>query len=56
VSQLDAASLMSVKFLVALIGIQTEKQPQTHPLRGALFETMVVNEFLKMAKIRGLTW
>ncbi|TSA09806.1 MAG: DUF4143 domain-containing protein [Comamonadaceae bacterium] len=31
----------------ALLGIETASQVQNHPLRGALFETMVVNEFLK---------
>lgn len=31
----------------ALLGIRTAEQMQNHPLRGALFETMVVNEFLK---------
>lgn len=31
----------------ALLGIHTAEQMQNHPLRGALFETMVVNEFLK---------
>jgi predicted AAA+ superfamily ATPase len=31
----------------ALLGIETASQVQSHPLRGALFETMVVNEFLK---------
>lgn len=31
----------------ALLGIETAGQVQNHPLRGALFETMVVNEFLK---------
>jgi uncharacterized protein len=31
----------------ALLGIQTPQQAYTHPLRGALFETLVVNEFLK---------
>ena len=31
----------------ALMGIRNESQMQSHPLRGALFETMVVNEFLK---------
>ena len=30
-----------------MIGIQDESQVQAHPLRGALFETMVVNEMLK---------
>jgi predicted AAA+ superfamily ATPase len=31
----------------SLLGIETASQVQNHPLRGALFETMVVNEFLK---------
>jgi len=31
----------------ALLGIHTPQHMQNHPLRGALFETMVVNEFLK---------
>lgn len=31
----------------ALLGIRSTEQMQNHPLRGALFETMVVNEFLK---------
>ncbi len=30
-----------------LLGIENEKQLETHPLRGALFENMVVLEFLK---------
>jgi predicted AAA+ superfamily ATPase len=30
-----------------LLGIADEKQLQTHPLRGALFENMVINEMLK---------
>jgi len=39
--------MTDVGLAAALIGIQTEQQVQNHPLRGALFETMVVNEFLK---------
>jgi predicted AAA+ superfamily ATPase len=48
--------MTDVGLAAALIGIQTESQAQAHPLRGALFETMVVNESQKMAKIRGRTW
>ena len=39
--------MTDVGLAAALIGIQTEDQAQSHPLRGALFETLVVNEFLK---------
>ncbi len=39
--------MTDVGLAAALIGIQDESQVHTHPLRGALFETMVVNEFLK---------
>ena len=39
--------MTDVGLAAALIGIQNESQAQTHPLRGALFETLVVNEFLK---------
>ena len=39
--------MTDVGLAAALMGIQTEAQAQTHPLRGALFETLVVNEFLK---------
>jgi uncharacterized protein len=39
--------MTDVGLAAALIGIQTESQAQTHPLRGALFETMAVNEILK---------
>lgn len=39
--------MTDVGLAAALIGIQNETQVQNHPLRGALFETMVVNEFLK---------
>lgn len=31
----------------ALMGIRTHEQAQHHPLRGALFETLVVNDMLK---------
>ena len=39
--------MTDVGLACALMGIRTEEQAQTHPLRGALFETLVVNEFLK---------
>ena len=39
--------MTDVGLAAALIGIQTEDQAQSHPLHGALFETLVVNEFLK---------
>jgi Holliday junction resolvase-like predicted endonuclease len=39
--------LTDVGVAAALVGIQTPDQMQHHPLRGALFETMIVNEFLK---------
>ncbi|MEO6409177.1 MAG: ATP-binding protein [Burkholderiaceae bacterium] len=39
--------MTDVGLAAALIGIQDETQVQAHPLRGALFETMVVNEMLK---------
>ena len=39
--------MTDVGLAAALIGIQNETQARTHPLRGALFETLVVNEFLK---------
>ncbi len=39
--------MTDVGLAAALIGIQSNDQAQTHPLRGALFETLVVNEFLK---------
>jgi uncharacterized protein len=37
----------------ALLGIQTAAQLALHPLRGALFETLVVNEFLKARRNAG---
>jgi uncharacterized protein len=39
--------MTDVGVAAALLGIQTVEQMRNHPLRGALFETMVVNEFLK---------
>jgi predicted AAA+ superfamily ATPase len=39
--------MTDVGVAAALLGIQTAGQMQNHPLRGALFETMIVNEFLK---------
>ena len=39
--------MTDVGLVAALLGIHTAQQMQSHPLRGALFETMVVNEFLK---------
>lgn len=38
---------LDVGLAAHLIGIQDASQVATHPLRGALFETMVVGEFLK---------
>lgn len=37
-----------------LLGIETAQQLATHPLRGALFETWVVSEYLKARWNRGL--
>jgi len=39
--------MTDVGLAAALMGIRNESQVDAHPLRGALFETMVVNEFLK---------
>lgn len=39
--------MTDVGLAAALLGIRTAEHVQNHPLRGALFETMVVNEFLK---------
>ncbi len=39
--------MADVGLAAALLGIRSAEQVQAHPLRGALFETMVVNEFLK---------
>ncbi len=38
-----------------LMGIQNGKQIEFHPMRGALFETLVVSELLKKRFHRGLT-
>lgn len=35
-----------------LLGIENERQLSTHPLRGALFETWVVSEYLKVSLSR----
>ena len=42
-----------VGLAAALLGIQTAEQVATHPLKGALFETMVVGEFLKARRNAG---
>lgn len=39
-----------------LMGIQEVGQVQTHPLRGALFETLVINEVKKYLDNHGLPW
>jgi len=39
--------MTDVGLAASLLGIQTVEQVAVHPLRGALFETLVVNEFLK---------
>jgi uncharacterized protein len=46
--------LTDVGLAAALMGIQDETQVMAHPLRGALFETMVVNELLKARCNAGL--
>lgn len=46
--------MTDVGLAAALMGIQTEAQAQAHPLRGALFETLVVNELLKTRANLGL--
>ena len=42
-----------VGLAAALLGIQTAQQMALNPLKGALFETMVVNEFLKARRNAG---
>ncbi len=42
-----------VGLAAALLGIQTPEHAHSHPLRGALFETMVVNEFIKARRNAG---
>ncbi|MGC9330869.1 MAG: ATP-binding protein [Bacteroidales bacterium] len=39
----------------SLLGIENEKQVKTHYAKGALFENMIINEFLKARYNRGLT-
>ncbi|MFN0185377.1 MAG: ATP-binding protein [Aquabacterium sp.] len=46
--------MTDVGLAAALIGIRDETQVMAHPLRGALFETMVVNELLKARCNAGL--
>ena len=46
--------LTDVGLAAALMGITEPAQVQAHPLRGALFETMVVNELLKTRANLGL--
>ncbi len=46
--------LTDVGLAAALMGITEPTQVQAHPLRGALFETMVVNELLKARANLGL--
>ncbi len=46
--------MTDVGLAAALIGIQETNQVHAHPLRGALFETMVVNELLKSRCNAGL--
>ncbi len=46
--------MTDVGLAAALMGIRTEGEVQSHPLRGALFETMVVNELLKTRVNLGL--
>lgn len=43
-----------VGLAASLLGIQSPDQLAAHPLKGALFETMVVNEFLKARRNAGL--
>lgn len=45
--------MTDVGLAASLLGIRTEAQVDAHPLRGALFETMVVNEFLKNRRNAG---
>ena len=46
--------MSDVGLAAALLGIQTAQQMAAQPLRGAFFETMVVNEFLKSRANAGL--
>jgi uncharacterized protein len=46
--------MTDVGLAAALMGIRTEGEIQSHPLRGALFETLVVNELMKTRVNQGL--
>lgn len=46
-SKMPKLYFTDVGLAAALLGIRSAEQAQAHPLRGALFETLVVNEFLK---------
>ena len=46
--------MTDVGLAASLLGIRDAGQARAHPLRGALFETMVVNEFLKNRLNAGL--
>ena len=46
--------MTDVGLAATLMGIRTEGEIQSHPLRGALFETMVVNELMKTRVNLGL--
>jgi uncharacterized protein len=46
--------MTDVGLAASLLGIQTPEQAMNHPLRGALFETLVVNELLKNRLNAGL--
>jgi uncharacterized protein len=46
--------MTDVGLAASLLGIHDAQQMRNHPLRGALFETMVVNEFLKRRANSGL--
>jgi uncharacterized protein len=46
--------MTEVGLAAALMGIRTESEIQSYPLRGALFETLVVNELMKTRANLGL--
>ncbi len=46
--------MTDVGLAAALMGIRTESEIRSHPLRGALFETLVVNELMKTRVNLGL--
>ena len=52
--KLPKVYMTDVGLAAALLGIQHESQVMAHPLRGALFETMVVNELHKARCNAGL--